>query len=313
MGVILGVDGGNSKTALVTATTDGELLSYVRGPGTNSHAVGADGVADVIAGLVAEAGFDQPADRGVFFLCGADLPSDIQELTAVVRARRWAKKVVVDNDTFALLRAGSDAPDVVAVICGAGINVVGRRADGRIARYPSLGWETGDWGGAEMLGRDVLRLAARGEDGRGDETALTEIVRNHFGAAKVEDVGADVHYKRMPMSRLAELAPAVIGAAEDGDGVAWSLVDYLATEIVLMTLRTLKDLGIKEADVVLGGGMLRSGEGLLYQLVTERLPLGARPVPARDEPVLGAALTALDAAGASDAAKARLREELRDR
>jgi N-acetylglucosamine kinase-like BadF-type ATPase len=313
MGVILGVDGGNSKTALVTATTDGELLSYVRGPGTNSHAVGADGVADVIAGLVAEAGFDQPADRGVFFLCGADLPSDIQELTAVVRARRWAKKVVVDNDTFALLRAGSDAPDVVAVICGTGINVVGRRADGRIARYPSLGWETGDWGGAEMLGRDVLRLAARGEDGRGDETALTEIVRNHFGAAKVEDVGADVHYKRMPMSRLAELAPAVIGAAEDGDGVAWSLVDYLATEIVLMTLRTLKDLGIKEADVVLGGGMLRSGEGLLYQLVTERLPLGARPVPARDEPVLGAALTALDAAGASDAAKARLREELRDR
>jgi N-acetylglucosamine kinase-like BadF-type ATPase len=313
MGVILGVDGGNSKTALVTATTDGELLSYVRGPGTNSHAVGADGVADVIAGLVAEAGFDQPADRGVFFLCGADLPSDIQELTAVVRARRWAKKVVVDNDTFALLRAGSDAPDVVAVICGTGINVVGRGADGRIARYPSLGWETGDWGGAEMLGRDVLRLAARGEDGRGDETALTEIVRNHFGAAKVEDVGADVHYKRMPMSRLAELAPAVIGAAEDGDGVAWSLVDYLATEIVLMTLRTLKDLGIKEADVVLGGGMLRSGEGLLYQLVTERLPLGARPVPARDEPVLGAALTALDAAGASDAAKARLREELRDR
>jgi N-acetylglucosamine kinase-like BadF-type ATPase len=313
MGVILGVDGGNSKTALVTATTDGELLAYVRGPGTNSHAVGADGVADVIAGLVAEAGFDQPADRGVFFLCGADLPSDIQELTAVVRARRWAKKVVVDNDTFALLRAGSDAPDVVAVICGAGINVVGRGADGRIARYPSLGWETGDWGGAEMLGRDVLRLAARGEDGRGDETALTEIVRNHFGAAKVEDVGADVHYKRMPMSRLAELAPAVIGAAEDGDGVAWSLVDYLATEIVLMTLRTLKDLGIKEADVVLGGGMLRSGEGLLYQLVTERLPLGARPVPARDEPVLGAALTALDAAGASDAAKARLREELRDR
>jgi N-acetylglucosamine kinase-like BadF-type ATPase len=313
MGVILGVDGGNSKTALVTATTDGELLSYVRGPGTNSHAVGADGVADVIAGLVAEAGFDQPADRGVFFLCGADVPADIEALTTAVRGRGWAKKVLVDNDTFALLRAGSDAPDVVAVICGAGINVVGRGADGRIARYPSLGWETGDWGGAEMLGRDVLRLAARGEDGRGDETALTEIVRNHFGAAKVEDVGADVHYKRMPMSRLAELAPAVIGAAEDGDGVAWSLVDYLATEIVLMTLRTLKDLGIKEADVVLGGGMLRSGEGLLYQLVTERLPLGAHPVPARDEPVLGAALTALDAAGASDAAKARLREELRDR
>jgi hypothetical protein len=59
--------------------------------------------------------------------------------------------------------------------------------------------------------------------------------------------------------------------------------------------------------------MLQSGEGLLYQLVTERLPLGARPLPARDEPVLGAALAALDAAGASEAAKVRLREELRAR
>jgi N-acetylglucosamine kinase-like BadF-type ATPase len=313
MGVILGVDGGNSKTALVTASTDGELLSYVRGPGTNSHAVGADGVADVIATLVEQAAFEHPGDHGVFFLCGADVPADIEALTAAIDGRGWAKNVLVDNDTFALLRAGSDASDVSAVICGAGINIVGRGADGRIARYPSLGWETGDWGGAEMLGREVLRLAARGEDGRGDETVLTEIVRNHFGAAKVEDVGADIHYKRVPMSRLGELAPAVIAAAEGGDAVAWSLIDLLATEIVLMTLRALRDLGVKEADVVLGGGMLHGGEGLLYQLVAERLPLGARPVPAQDEPVLGAALAALDAAGASDAAKARLREELRAR
>jgi N-acetylglucosamine kinase-like BadF-type ATPase len=275
--------------------------------------VGAEGVAGVIAGLVAEAALERPADRGVFFLCGADVPADIAELTAALSGRGWARKVLVDNDTFALLRAGSDAPDAVAVICGAGINVVGRSADGRVARYPSLGWETGDWGGSEMLGREVLRLAARGEDGRGDPTVLTEIVRQHFGAAKVEDVGADVHYKRMPMSRLGELAPAVIAAADEGDRIAWSLVDLLATEIVLMTLRTLKDLGVKEADVVLGGGMLQSGEGLLYQLVTERLPLGARPLPARDEPVLGAALAALDAAGASEAAKVRLREELRAR
>ncbi|HEV7641158.1 MAG TPA: BadF/BadG/BcrA/BcrD ATPase family protein [Gaiellaceae bacterium] len=313
MGVILGVDGGNSKTALLTATTDGELLAYVLGAGTNSHAIGAEGVAEVIGALAAQAGFEQPADHGVFFLCGADVPADIEALTDAVRSRGWARKLVVDNDTFALLRVGTDAPDAVAVICGAGINVVGRGGDGRIVRYPSLGWETGDWGGAEMLGREVLRLGARGEDGRGDPTVLSEIVRTHFGAAKVEDVGADVHYKRMPMSRLGELAPAVIAAAEGGDGVAWSLVDLLATEIVLMTMRTLKDLGVRDADVVLGGGMLQSGDGLLYQLVTERLPLGARPVPARDEPVLGAALAALDAAGATDAAKARLREELRAR
>jgi N-acetylglucosamine kinase-like BadF-type ATPase len=313
MGLILGVDGGGSKTALTVATTEGAVIASVRGPGTNSHAIGAAGVADVIEALLVGASVELPADQAVFFLCGADLPVDIEELDASIRARGWSRELVVENDTFALLRAGTEAADAIAVICGSGINVVGRASGGRVARYPSLGWETGDWGGAEMLGREVLRLAARAEDGRGDATMLTEVVRNHFGAATVEDVGVDVHYKRVRMSRLGELAPAVMDAAEAGDPVAWSLVDLLATEIVLMTLRALRDLGITEADVVLGGGMLHGGKGLLYQLVVERLPLGARAVPAEDEPVLGAALAALDAAGATDAAKARLREELRAR
>ena len=77
MGLILGVDGGNSKTALLVATTEGEVVALVRGPGTNSHAVGAAAVADVIGGLVAESGAPLPVDHAAFFLCGADVPSDI--------------------------------------------------------------------------------------------------------------------------------------------------------------------------------------------------------------------------------------------
>jgi N-acetylglucosamine kinase-like BadF-type ATPase len=310
VGLILGVDGGNSKTALLVATTEGELVASLRGPGTNTHAVGPDGVADVIGALVAKSGADLPVDHGVFFLCGADAPSDIAGLERVIGSRGWAYDVTVDNDTFALLRAGTDASDAVAVICGAGINVVGRAAGGRIARYPSLGWETGDWGGAVMLGREVLRLAARGEDGRGEPTALTEIVRDHFAAATVEDVGGDVYYGRLPQSRLAELAPQVVVAAA-GDAVAWSLVERLAVEIGLMARRAMRDLRVEEADVVLGGGMLQGGEGLLYETVLEHLPEGARAVAVQDPPSLGSALAALDAAGASVEAKARLRSELR--
>ena len=311
MGLILGVDGGNSKTALVVATTDGELIASVRGPGTNTHAVGPDAVADVIGALVAESGVELPVDHGVFFLCGADAPSDIAGLERAIGGRGWARELLVDNDTFALLRAGTDAPDAVAVVCGAGINVVGRASGGRIARYPSLGWETGDWGGALMLGREVLRLAARGEDGRGEPTALVEIVRTHFGAATVEEVGADFYYGRLPETRLAELAPQVVAAATAGDTVAWSLVERLAVEIGLMARRAMRDLGVAEADVVLGGGMLQRGEGPLYEAALEYLPKGARGVAVQDPPSLGSALAALDAAGASDGAKARLRIALR--
>jgi len=138
-------------------------------------------------------------------------------------------------------------------------------------------------------------------------------VRQRFGAARVEDVGIDVHYRRLPHARLGELAPLVVAAAADGDAVAGALVDRLADEIALFVRRALRDLDVREADVVLGGGMLRAGEGALHKRVLERLPEGARPIVLRDPPVLGAALAALDELAASDEAKVRLREELRAR
>jgi N-acetylglucosamine kinase-like BadF-type ATPase len=314
MGVILAVDGGNSKTELVVATTEGECLALVRGEGSNSHAVGVDGAVAVIGALIAESGASLPAEHAVFFLCGADVPADIVELHAAVAAAGWARETRVDNDTFALLRAGTDAADAVAVICGSGINCVGRAAGGRTARYPSLGWETGDWGGSEMLGRDVLFLAARAHDGRGEQTALLDVVREHFGMS-VEELGEAVHYKRLTPGRLGELAPAGVEAATQGDAVARSLIERLGEEIVLMATRALTDLELVVADVVLGGGMLRSGRGFLFDEVATRLQQrapGARPVAAADAPVLGSALVALEAAGAPTASVERLRLAFRD-
>jgi N-acetylglucosamine kinase-like BadF-type ATPase len=307
---VIGVDGGNTKTELAAATADGRVVARVTGPGSNSHALGAAAVAGIVSALADEAGVEAPADHGAFFLCGADVPDDIAELRAAVAAAGVAREVVVDNDTFALLRAGTDRPDAIAIVCGAGINSVGRRGDGRVARYPALGWETGDWGGAEMLGREALSLAARAEDGRGRETVLVHRIRDHFGAATVEAVGVDVHYRRLPQARLGELAPLVVAAASEGDAVASGLVDRLAGEIALLARKAMRDLELEQADVVLGGGMLR-GEPVLVERVRALLPAGAAPVVLTEPPVAGAVLAALDAAGASPAAKQRVREGLR--
>jgi len=165
-----------------------------------------------------------------------------------------------------------------------------------------------------MLGREVLFLAARAEDGRGEPTALRDLVREHFGLP-VAEVGEAVRYRRIPVARLGELAPEVVRAAEEGDAAALQLVERLAREVVLMATRTLANLGFTErpVPVLLGGGMLRGGRGQLYDEVVARLARAApqaMPTPVTEPPVLGAALDALDAAGAGQAAVARLRAEL---
>ena len=297
MGVVLGVDGGNSKTDVALASSDGEPLAWLRGPGSNSHAPGgAAGSVAVIASLVERLPFAPPAARGVFFLCGADGPQDMAALSAEITARAWAAETTVDNDTFAVLRAGTDRTNAVAVTCGSGINCVAR-AGGSVARYPGLGWETGDWGGAEALGREALFHAVRAEDGRGEPTVLLELVRSHFAAPSATAVGEHVHYGRIAAGRLGELAPAVAAAAASDD-IARALVQRLANEIVLLVRRALADLELRDIDVVLGGGMLASGTGLLYELVVAGLPGGTRPVTPELPPVAGAVLDALDAAAA---------------
>jgi N-acetylglucosamine kinase-like BadF-type ATPase len=236
----------------------------------------------VVASLV---DLDEQAERAVLFLCGADLPHDVIELTQLARARGWAHELTVDNDTFALLHAGTDRPDAVAVVCGAGINCVGRSGE-TVVRYPALGWETGDWGGAEMLGQEALYHANRAVDGRGEPTALVELVELHFGKPVVE-VGADLHYKRLSRARLGELAPAIVAS---DDAVALELTQRLADEIVLLVERALRDLELADADVVLGGGMLTDG-GRLYRLVAEQL--SSEPIVPTLPPVAGAVLAAL--------------------
>lgn len=314
MEIVLGVDGGNSKTELLATSLDGDIVARARGPGNNVHFAGIEATVDFLGRLVAEAGLGAPAAHGVFYLCGVDVPADRETLAAALERMSWLECAWVDNDVFGLLRAGTDEGDAVAVVCGAGINCAGRAADGRVARYPSLGWESGDWGGSVMLGREVLFIAARAEDGRGEPTALRDLVREHFGLP-VAELGEAVRYRRIPVARLGELAPQVVRAAEEGDSVARGLVERLAGEIVLMATRALADLGLTERPVrlLLGGGMLRSGSGLLYEEVGARLARDApdaRPTPVTEPPVLGAALDALDAAGASPEAATRLRAEV---
>jgi N-acetylglucosamine kinase-like BadF-type ATPase len=293
VGCVIGVDGGNSKTDAVLASSEGEPLAYVRGGGSNSHGAGGSaGCVEVIASLVERLPFEPPADRGVFFLCGADVPRDILELTHELDLRAWTKDALVDNDTFALLRAGTDRADAIAVICGAGINCVGRNAAGDVVRYPALGWETGDWGGAEAVGREALYHANRAADGRGPATALVDVVERHFGVPVVQ-VGVDIHYRRLRETRLGELASAVVDAAAGGDEIAGGIVDRLVTEIVLLVERALRGLGIESADVVLGGGMLAQRGGL-FDLVVRRLPDGVAPVVPTLPPVAGAVVAALD-------------------
>jgi N-acetylglucosamine kinase-like BadF-type ATPase len=236
-------------------------------------------------------------------------------MAAAVRTRGWAREHVVDNDSFALLRAGTDAPDSVAVVCGAGINCVGVSRDGRHARFASLGRISGDWGGGFELGDEALFHAARAADGRGPDTALADLVPAYFGLPDVPSVYEAIHFGRLEHRRLIELAPTVLTASREGDEVARGVVTHLADEVVAMARAALTRLDMLDVPtvVVLGGGVLTSRDPILLDEVDARLA-GAAPkattVVTEVSPVVGAALLGLDRLGVPASAKQVLRAGL---
>jgi N-acetylglucosamine kinase-like BadF-type ATPase len=320
--IAVAIDGGGSKTDAVAVDATGAVLARGRAGGSSPQNLGLDAAFAVVDGLVeglrAQYGGARP-DRVHTYLSGVDLPEEYAAFRAAAAAASWAPldpgALVVENDLFALLRAGADEPDVVAVVCGTGINAVGVRADGRTVRFPALGNITGDWGGGWQLGEQALWHAARAVDGRGPATVLTDSVPVAFGLDSIDDLVRELHFGRLPVTALSSLAPIVFEAAAAGDDVAGAIIDHQAEEIVTMAATTLRRLDLLDAQVpvVLGGGVIAGGDERLLRGIrrglAERAPL-ARITEVRAAPVVGAALLAATALGADSAALARLESAL---
>ncbi|WP_328881591.1 N-acetylglucosamine kinase [Streptomyces sp. NBC_00299] len=312
---VLAVDAGNSKTDVAVVAADGTVLATARGGGFRPPTVGVEPAMDTLATAVEQAltaAGVTSADHVSACLANADLPVEEEQLTAALHARAWGTTVEVRNDTFAILRAGVPEPRGVAVVCGAGINCVGMRPDGRTARFPALGRISGDWGGGWGLAEEALWHAARAEDGRGAPTTLTHTLPAHFGLPTMYALIEALHLEHIAPARRHELAPVLFSTAAAGDPIAHEIVDRLADEVVTMATVALTRLDLLEEStpVLLGGGVLAARHPQLidtiHDLLATRAPK-AVPTVVTASPVLGAALLGLDAVGALPEVHVRLR------
>jgi N-acetylglucosamine kinase-like BadF-type ATPase len=316
---VLAADGGNSKTDLALVSHDGAVLALVRGPMSSPQHLGVEGSLAVLERLLEEAEREAGVARDVagiaaLLMAGVDFPSEEEALSTALAARGWAERVRVGNDTFAVLRAGTERGWGVAITCGAGINCVGVGPDGRHARFPALGAITGDWGGGYDLGLAAVSAAARSEDGRGPRTSLERAVPAHFGLETPTDLAEAIHVGRIHQRRVIELAPLVLAEAAD-DAVAAEIVAKLADEVIALARVTLSRLELtsEPVEVLLGGGVLQSVDGDLLAAIEDGLRAVGPSItvrPTATPAIVGAALLGLDELEAAPEAQARLRREL---
>jgi N-acetylglucosamine kinase-like BadF-type ATPase len=303
--LVLGVDGGNTKTVALVASFDGAIVGAGRAGcadiyGASSPEAAVAEVAAAVTGAIGAAGA-APADvaHAVFSLAGADWPEDKADLhRAVLPLVPAARSLAVVNDAIGALRAGTDDGVGVSVVCGTGGCVGAGGRDGRVWHSSWWGLKTGAW----AIGADALDAVYSAELGIGPSTSVTARALEVFGARSVEEI---LHSFTRRGGRgafeTAQLAPAVLEEAIAGDDVARAIVSAQGAALGDMALAAARivDLDGSPYPLVLLGGLLRGvGAELLASEITARSPDGERTQP-RLEPVAGALLMAYDAAGIS--------------
>jgi N-acetylglucosamine kinase-like BadF-type ATPase len=303
--LLLGVDGGNTKTIALVAHADGTVVGVGTAGCADIHNARSpdDAVGEVArasaAALAAAAARADDLAAAAFSLAGADWPEDFELLRGGLAGRlELADEPLVVNDAIGALRSGTDDGVGVAAICGTGGAIGARNGRGEIFH---LGfWPDGT--GALALGSQGLAAVWRAGIAVGPETSLTGRALARWDSPdSISLLHAFTRIGGLGESRsvLSLFADAVLDEAAAGDQVAYDIVELAGTHLGDYARVCAERTGQLGAPfpLVLSGGVLRHPSTLLRESILARLP-DAESVYPVVEPVAGAVLLAADRAGA---------------
>jgi glucosamine kinase len=274
--IVVGVDGGGSRTRVIVADEHGAELARAEGdpsalrPGDAMQSAAA--IAAVVADSLQIAGLTGTRPSVVCVgVAGAGREPERQALLQALVSLRLGDDVVVHADaTIALDDAFGDGPGIV-LIAGTGSVAFGRGPTGTFGRCGGWGPICGDEGSGAWIGRRALSVVTASADGREPDTALVGAVLTAAQVTTAHDLIAWA--AAVGPAGLAALVPAVLHCAEAGDLRANAVVSFAAEELVLHVRTLARRLFTDEratAPVAFAGGLL-DRRSLLRARVEHRL------------------------------------------
>jgi glucosamine kinase len=274
--IVVGVDGGASKTHVIVSDGSGAELATVTGAASAVRPGDAEQSADVIAQLVGEAlaacgmGDEMPSALCVG-VAGVGRDAEYSAFEDAMSKRSLADELVVLPDAVIALNDAFGEEAGIVLISGTGSMAYGRGPSQKMARCGGWGPVCGDEGSGAWIGKKALSVITGSADGREPETGLLAAILMHLELESPDEL---IPWAAGASARdFAQLATPVMTVAATGDLRANSLCT-LATEELVVHVRTLaRQLFTDEraaVPVALAGGMFGRGSWL-RKLVEMRL------------------------------------------
>lgn len=299
----LAIDGGGTKTKVICADENGEVVGEGLSGPTSLTVSNLGAASFALREAIRQATQNLPPGftikKLVMGLAGID--TDIEKEKTETAFRHVLSDFQVEefqfmNDIFIALRTATDSDDALAIISGTGSNCYGLNSAGEFHKTGGLDYLIADQGSGYEIGLNVLQMAAKSYDGRITKSSLEQKVNNYFQTNSIPDLKQSVYNPVLSKMQIAALAKLAFEAMEEGDQAAKAIIDHAAEELILMARVVIERLGLnqKSADCVFAGKVLLNDymknyvEGKLKQLYPQLNVL----IPDQ-EPVYGALKLAL--------------------
>ncbi|MBQ8802371.1 MAG: XRE family transcriptional regulator [Tyzzerella sp.] len=248
--VMIGIDGGGTKTEFVLFTENGNVLRRIKLSRSNPNDIGIEGCCAVLAEGINTLLEYMPDVCCIFAgISGGTTGDNRIRITAFLKKKYERIKVVVDSDAVNAISSGIATGNGMVLICGTG-SILFVRKNNKMHRVGGWGYLFDEAGSAYDIGKDAMRAALAEIDGLGEKTVITDLLKEEFKSDIWDSLNV-VYDKGKP--HIAGLAAIVFKAYVLGDLVAERILQKNAERVASLITVAMRDYQCGRKIVAVGG------------------------------------------------------------
>lgn len=298
MELLIGIDGGGTKTDFLICDENGTSLKrFQKGP-SNPIDIGMEKCIAVLRSGIEEIreAFPNVAIRSVYAGLAGGMSGNNKELIYIQLKSMFSEETIVGNHTDAMNQMifECEGRDAGAIIAGTGSIGISKKAE-ELKFFGGYGYLLDRGGSGYDYGRDALYYALCDVDGRREKTLIKELVEEKVGDIKKNIPG--IYAKGKPY--IASFAPVVFDAYKQGDAVAEEIIKANTKEIANLFNRIARHQQKEICEVVLAGSVFKSFD-IIAKYLYGYLDTEFRIILSDAAPVYGTVIQAAVQAGIED-------------
>ncbi|MEC5422942.1 BadF/BadG/BcrA/BcrD ATPase family protein [Virgibacillus sp. C22-A2] len=298
----LGVDGGGTKTEAIISDIKGRVIGHGLAGNGNYQIDEIKAKKEIESAVLKACKMARISVSSISYACfglaGADKEHDIEMLKSIL-STIGIDKFEIKVDAVIGLKAGVVKGEGIAIVCGTSTNAVGVNHANELMQLGGFGYTFGDYGGGEMISKEIFRFVMRVAQGREDRSLLVDYVLKKLNFTSLQSMH-DFYINNRVQIPL-HLSTLLFKAAAQKDVFALGLIERQAKELavsVKVINNKLFSNEQNETPVVLIGSLVTKPESIILQEIFHSYllsyDLSCKVFPLQSSPVIGASLFALE-------------------